>query len=91
MCREKDDVAFLDRLSASAVGVDAYNRFADGAFMTPGTHSSIDGRNLATLTVRDNSSVLEPATWAMMLIGFGAIGFAMRRRKQVELTFRRAA
>lgn len=27
------------------------------------------------------SGVPEPATWAMMLIGFGAIGFALRRRR----------
>jgi hypothetical protein len=26
-------------------------------------------------------AVPEPSTWAMMLLGFGAIGFAMRRRK----------
>ena len=26
--------------------------------------------------------VPEPATWAMMLLGFGAVGFAMRRRRQ---------
>ena len=26
-------------------------------------------------------AVPEPATWAMMLFGFGAVGFAMRRRK----------
>ncbi|NTZ43936.1 PEP-CTERM sorting domain-containing protein, partial [Altererythrobacter sp. SALINAS58] len=25
-------------------------------------------------------AVPEPTTWAMMLFGFGAIGFAMRRR-----------
>lgn len=29
-------------------------------------------------------SVPEPATWAMMLLGFGAIGAAMRRRKIAE-------
>ena len=28
-------------------------------------------------------AVPEPATWAMMLLGFGAIGFSMRRRKQI--------
>jgi hypothetical protein len=28
-----------------------------------------------------NSGVPEPATWAMMLFGFGAVGFAMRRRR----------
>jgi hypothetical protein len=36
-------------------------------------------------------SVPEPGTWAMMLLGFGAVGFAMRRRKRGELTLRRAA
>ena len=35
--------------------------------------------------------VPEPATWAMILLGFGAVGWAMRRRKRTELTFRRAA
>lgn len=29
------------------------------------------------------SVVPEPGTWAMMLIGFGAVGFAMRRRRPV--------
>ena len=29
-------------------------------------------------------AVPEPATWAMMLLGFGGIGFAMRRRKDSQ-------
>ena len=33
--------------------------------------------------VRLAVAVPEPATWAMMLLGFGAIGFNMRRRKPV--------
>ena len=36
----------------------------------------------ATLTV---PAVPEPATWAMMLIGFGAMGFAVRRRSRPVL------
>lgn len=28
-----------------------------------------------------SGAVPEPATWAMMLVGFGAVGFAMRKRK----------
>ena len=28
-----------------------------------------------------NGAVPEPATWAMMLFGFGAVGFGMRRRR----------
>ena len=30
-------------------------------------------------------SVPEPATWAMMLLGFGAVGVAMRRRKSARV------
>ena len=29
------------------------------------------------------AAVPEPATWAMMLVGFGAVGYAMRRRRGV--------
>jgi hypothetical protein len=36
-------------------------------------------------TSASSTAVPEPATWAMMLLGFGAIGFAMRRsRKQSQ-------
>ena len=34
----------------------------------------------ATVTFQSGGAVPEPATWAMMLLGFGAIGFTMRRR-----------
>jgi hypothetical protein len=30
------------------------------------------------------AAVPEPSTWAMMLLGFGAIGFAMRRRRVMQ-------
>jgi choice-of-anchor C domain-containing protein len=30
------------------------------------------------------AAVPEPSTWAMMLVGFGAIGFGMRRRKSLR-------
>lgn len=35
-----------------------------------------------TATTVVSGAVPEPATWAMMLVGFGSIGFAMRRRKR---------
>lgn len=38
----------------------------------------------ATVTIPD---VPEPATWAMTLIGFGAMGAAMRRRPRTAITF----
>ena len=31
--------------------------------------------------------VPEPATWAMMLLGFGAVGFAMRRKRAVLIAY----
>jgi hypothetical protein len=33
-----------------------------------------------------SSAVPEPATWAMLLLGFGMIGFAMRKRSNVRTT-----
>ena len=36
----------------------------------------------ATISV---SAVPEPATWAMMILGFGAIGFETRRRKKITV------
>lgn len=32
-------------------------------------------------------AVPEPSTWAMMLFGFGAIGYSMRRKRQVKVTY----
>ena len=31
------------------------------------------------------AAVPEPGTWAMMLLGFGAVGFSMRRRRRPAL------
>ena len=44
-------------------------------FGTPG-NAQVGG----TFTLLSNS-VPEPATWAMMLMGFGAVGFSMRRKR----------
>ncbi len=33
------------------------------------------------------SAVPEPASWALMIVGFGAIGIAMRRQRRVNLSF----
>lgn len=46
-------------------------------YTTPAT-----GIATATLSISPASSAVpEPATWAMMIAGFGVVGYAMRRRK----------
>ena len=51
----------------------------DASFGTPGT-----ARVSGTFTYL-TQSVPEPSTWAMMLLGFGAVGFALRRRRTPRL------
>ena len=59
-----------------------YNFFFDStALGTVGTYTTILG-NTATLVVGETSSAVpEPATWALMLVGFGAVGYGMRRKR----------
>lgn len=63
-----------------------------GSLLTPGTYvpfgSSIGFSGI--LTVTDAPGVIgigyvpEPSTWAMMLLGFAAIGAAVRRKSQLQ-------
>nr|WP_240047570.1 PEPxxWA-CTERM sorting domain-containing protein [Sphingomonas panacisoli] len=46
------------------------------------------GNGTLTISPVAAGAVPEPATWAMMLAGFGAIGFAMRRRPKVATRVR---
>jgi hypothetical protein len=53
-----------------------------------GALNAVFGTELPALaqigTVATNLAVVpEPATWGMMILGFGAVGFALRRRKTV--------
>ena len=47
------------------------------AYLTYGNQ----GIALVNFSIAQTNAVPEPATWAMMLIGFGAIGASLRRRK----------
>jgi hypothetical protein len=40
-----------------------------------------DNRGGVSISLNKMAAVPEPATWAMMLVGFGALGTVMRRRK----------
>ena len=41
-----------------------------------------DGFKLSSITVTEAPALPEPATWAMLIMGFGAIGLTLRRRER---------
>jgi hypothetical protein len=72
--------------SASATGYDTLNFYGTGGTVNPGflnvtsvTFYGSGSQELDNITV--NGGVPEPASWAMMLGGFGLVGGAMRRRR----------
>jgi len=42
--------------------------------------------DLVSKAIPVNGAIPEPATWAMMIIGFGAAGYSIRRRRKALLT-----
>ncbi|WP_341208435.1 PEPxxWA-CTERM sorting domain-containing protein [uncultured Sphingomonas sp.] len=65
-----------------------YRYFNDGAFAEAGSYQSKNTSTAATLTVSRSltPAVPEPGTWLTMLLGFGLIGFALRRRTILRFT-----
>jgi len=71
----------------------------NGAFLDGGPDSLVAGSNIGVagrylFNVRNGQvtppppgGVPEPATWAMMIAGFGAVGVMMRRRASVRVSF----
>ncbi len=52
-------------------------------YSVAGGQANFGSQRLGTFTVgAEAGAVPEPATWAMMLLGFGAIGMATRRRRK---------
>jgi PEP-CTERM motif len=48
---------------------------------TAGTYGIIDGSTISGIAFAPTNAVPEPATWGLMLVGFGVVGSALRRRK----------
>ncbi len=79
---------------------DGYELFYDAAGFASGTTYSfntdtyfgVNGGGFSHVTVFDSTSAVpEPATWALMLLGFGGIGVAMRRRRRHNGTLMQVA
>ena len=68
---------------------DTYDLFYDPNGITSGTFSLNDyfannpgWSHLDFFDTGGTRAVPEPATWAMMILGFGAVGFSLRRRRK---------
>ena len=70
-------------ISTNAIDV-AFNNFAFGTNLLNG--KIIVGHTEAFASLGPAAAVPEPATWAMMLLGFAGIGFATRRRRPARLS-----
>jgi hypothetical protein len=67
-----------------AIGGQLFSGTLNSPMFAPGTYDLLDfdGREY-TLVISDPNGVIpEPATWAMMIAGFGLVGFAARRRSR---------
>ena len=68
----------------TADGTD-WNFYSNG----PGNYQllgALNGAPVGSYAFNSTGAVPEPATWAMLLLGFGMIGFAMRKRSNVRTT-----
>lgn len=69
--------------SAEATGADFFTKVTYD--VTGATFTDIQQLRIGGFG--NTPAIPEPATWAMMLAGFGAVGYAMRRRRNVAISF----
>lgn len=74
-------LSFMFNVTADTAGV-WVNYSPDFKIDWVGTQNNYD---LVSQPIPVNTGVPEPATWAMMLMGFGAIGYSLRRRRKAVL------
>ena len=73
-----NDVIESYALAGLNLGAGTYTLTVTGSRGTTGAFGG-------NVSFNQTPGVPEPATWAMMLLGFGAVGFAMRRRQRPAL------
>ena len=82
-----DSLSFFSRTPRGA-GVTTQLQFANGAFSKVGTHQEFFNRGASLKISNTNiaAPVPEPATWALMLLGFAAVGSAMRKKAKFQIS-----
>ncbi len=71
-----------------------FQLFYDPNGFTTGTinlSTYFNNKGFSHVDLFDTGAVPEPATWAMMLLGFGGIGMAMRRRRKATVALSQIA
>lgn len=58
------------------------------SFLNNNDPAGVRFQNMSYESVAPGGAVPEPATWAMMIVGFGSVGGAMRRRSSVKTSVR---
>ena len=81
-----EQIMFGDGITSSGITTNAinvgFNNFLSGTGLVNG--NIIIGSTTASVMAGTTAAVPEPGTWATMLIGFGAMGVAMRRRRRTN-------
>lgn len=74
-------------ISGQSLGTST-SRYSNSSFCSLGLisgHYVFDlGRGADTFTINVGAAVPEPATWAMMMLGFGVVGYSMRRKTMLR-------
>ena len=68
---------------SGGVNIGGFNYAVTNSPLSVNPPRSFEG--VTSIQGRVTGPVPEPATWAMMLLGFGGIGMAMRRRRRPVL------
>jgi len=78
------ELTYIDEVGNGDTTPPPYSQFDNGLAPIGNVHPTEQGYAVIAqqLAASGPSAVPEPATWAMMILGFGAIGASMRRSKQ---------